>query len=333
MNLYNKYRPKKFADIIGGLQHQAIRILQHKISSGVLPPAILLSGPSGVAKTTIARIYAATILCSTPNKGTYIEPCGTCTSCISIWNETGYELIDGSVDTGIDAMREFLSKLSFRPLSGKSKIVLFDEMHNLSKQAQESLLTTVENPPSHLVLMFCTTDPRKVLKTLKTRCLQLSLESPKRQNTGELLLKIAKLEHTTLSDDEIIKNIKSWESVREAINELEILLSGGRIVEDNTSEDSPEKQLAKIIPDGELPKTRKALDHLQQLLTSVRSLQTARAFILEYTHSKLLSSMSDPTNKSKVKRYIEIIKLLSKRDDTSLPCTLTVDILEAIRIQ
>ncbi|MEG0374044.1 MAG: DNA polymerase III subunit gamma/tau, partial [Raoultibacter sp.] len=166
--LYRKYRPQIFEDVVG--QEHIERTIKNSIEQDKVSHAYLFTGPRGTGKTTTARLLAKALLCE---KGPTAEPDGTCTNCTEIANGTHpdvYEL-DAASRTGVENVREeIIGRVQFAPTRGRSKVYIIDEVHMLSTAAFNALLKTLEEPPSHVVFILCTTDPQKVPETIHSRC-------------------------------------------------------------------------------------------------------------------------------------------------------------------
>ena len=166
--LYRKYRPSTFADVVG--QEHIERTLKNAIEQDKVSHAYLFCGPRGTGKTTTARILAKALMCE---KGPTIEPDGTCEECQAIAQGTHpdvYEL-DAASRTGVENVREeIISRVSYAPTRGTWKVYIIDEVHMLSTAAFNALLKTIEEPPSHVVFILCTTDPQTVPETILSRC-------------------------------------------------------------------------------------------------------------------------------------------------------------------
>ena len=170
-SLYRKYRPLTFESVVG--QQHIVSTLQHAVTEGRLSHAYLFCGPRGTGKTTMARILAKALLCQKAHGGHGCMPDGTCPECEAIAEGAHpdvYEL-DAASRTGVDSVREeIINSVNFAPVRGNYKVYIIDEVHMLTTQAFNALLKTLEEPPSHVVFVLCTTDPQKLLDTILSRC-------------------------------------------------------------------------------------------------------------------------------------------------------------------
>lgn len=175
-SLYRKYRPLTFESVVG--QQHIVSTLEHAVAEGRLSHAYLFCGPRGTGKTTMARILAKALLCEKAEGAraagaTGCSPDGTCPECTAIAEGTHpdvYEL-DAASRTGVDNVREeIINSVSFAPVRGAYKVYIIDEVHMLTTQAFNALLKTLEEPPSHVIFVLCTTDPQKILETILSRC-------------------------------------------------------------------------------------------------------------------------------------------------------------------
>src|SRR3954454_10774918 len=171
--LARKWRPRNFAELTG--QEHVVTALSNALAHGRLHHAYLLTGTRGVGKTTIARILAKSLNCE---KGVSATPCGECAACMDIDAGRFVDLLelDAASNTGIDNMREILDNARYAATAGRYKVYLIDEVHMLSKQAFNSMLKTLEEPPEHVKFVLATTDPQKIPVTVLSRCLQFNLK-------------------------------------------------------------------------------------------------------------------------------------------------------------
>ena len=175
--IYRKYRPKIFSEIVG--QENIVRTLTNAISMGIVSHAYLFYGSRGTGKTTTARLLAKALNCTdkqqtTNNKQqtTNYEPCNQCASCVEINENRAMDLIeiDAASNRGIDEMRNLKEGINIVPAKSKHKVYIIDECHQLTKEASNALLKTLEEPPPYAIFILCTTEYSKVLPTIVSRC-------------------------------------------------------------------------------------------------------------------------------------------------------------------
>lgn len=174
--LARKYRPATLTQLVG--QDALVRTLTNAFKSGRVAQAYMLTGVRGVGKTTTARIIAKAMNCTAPGvDGPTPEPCGVCDSCVAIAEDRHMDVLemDAASHTGIDDIREIIDGVRYRPVSGRAKVYIIDEIHMLSEKAFNALLKTLEEPPEHALFVFATTDIRKVPVTILSRCQRFDL--------------------------------------------------------------------------------------------------------------------------------------------------------------
>ncbi len=165
--LYRKYRPQDFDEVVG--QEAIVRTLKNAISSGQVRQAYLFAGPRGTGKTSLARILAKGLNCV---QGPTPTPDKVCNACVTIASGTSLDVVemDAASQRGIDDIREIRERVVLQPAEGRYKVYILDEAHQLTDAAWNALLKLIEEPPPHLVFVFCTTDLSKVLPTVRSRC-------------------------------------------------------------------------------------------------------------------------------------------------------------------
>ncbi len=181
--LATRYRPKSFATLTG--QQHVTKVLRQALADRQVPQQLLFSGGSGLGKTTVARILAAALLCEAP-MGTRdrADACGKCESCLDVLTPGRHHPdvieFDAASNGGKDEIREIAARAQLVPLRGPVKVYIIDEAHGLSGAGGQAFLKLLEEPPAHVVFMLCTTDPQKMLKTNRGRCVEFELLTPNR---------------------------------------------------------------------------------------------------------------------------------------------------------
>lgn len=164
--LYRKYRPTNFDEVVG--QIHIIQTLKNAIVQNRIAHAYLFCGPRGTGKTSIAKIFAKTLNCTNSQDA----PCGVCENCKMAANGSHPDIIeiDAASNNGVDEVRNLIDKVKYAPMQGKYKIYIIDEVHMMTSGAFNALLKTIEEPPAHVIFIFATTEPNKVLPTIISRC-------------------------------------------------------------------------------------------------------------------------------------------------------------------
>lgn len=223
--LARKWRPKQFSELIG--QPHIVRTLQNSLLQGRIAQAYLLAGTRGVGKTTVARIFAKAIRCE--NLSREANPCNVCKSCIDMDSQSSMDImeIDGASHNGVESIRSLIDNVQYLPTSGKYKVYVIDEVHMLSVSAFNALLKTLEEPPAHVIFIFATTDPEKLLKTVLSRCQRLDFRNVQEDILIEHVKNISKTENIHFESENLIRELANLGkgSVRDTLSLLDQLLS------------------------------------------------------------------------------------------------------------
>jgi len=195
-----KYRPQTFGDVSS--QEFVTDTLKNAIKTGKIAHAYILSGPRGVGKTTIARIFAKALNCKNPKDG---EPCNECESCIEITKGTHPDVfeLDAASNRGIDDVRAIQDAAKFYPIKGKKKFFIVDEVHMLTGAAFNAMLKILEEPPEYLVFILATTNPEKVPQTILSRCQRYILKRIKIEEIIANIKEIAKEEKIKIDEESL----------------------------------------------------------------------------------------------------------------------------------
>jgi DNA polymerase III subunit gamma/tau len=200
--LARKYRPKSFTEMVG--QEHVVQALSNALTTQRLHHAYLFTGTRGVGKTTVSRILAKSLNClgADGQGGITASPCGVCAACTAI--DSGrfidYTELDAASNRGVDEVQQLLEQAVYKPVQGRFKVFMIDEVHMLTNTAFNAMLKTLEEPPEYLKFVLATTDPQKVPVTVLSRCLQFNLRPMAPETIYEHLVKVMAAESVT-SDD------------------------------------------------------------------------------------------------------------------------------------
>ena len=217
---YLKYRPQTLEDLdLDSVREQLKKI----VSSGNIPHALLFAGPKGTGKTSAARIMAKIVNCESKN-----APCNKCQPCLSIMKGNNIDVIelDAASNRGIDDVRTLRETIKLSPASAKKKIYIIDEAHMLTLEASNALLKTLEEPPDHVLFILATTNPEKLIETIRSRTTLIAFHKASPEETVRSLTNVVRGEKLKI-DKEILLSISKMSdgSFRDAVKTLEQLVS------------------------------------------------------------------------------------------------------------
>ncbi|MEZ5142516.1 MAG: DNA polymerase III subunit gamma/tau [Acidimicrobiales bacterium] len=262
-SLYRRYRPRRFAEVRG--QDHLVRALQNAVRDGRVGHAYLFSGPRGTGKTSTARILAKVLNCEAPADG---EPCGECPSCLAIDAGTSFDVheLDAASNNGVEAVRDLIAKASLGT-PGRTKVYILDEVHMLSTAASNALLKTLEEPPDHVVFVLATTDPQKVLPTIRSRTQHFEvhlLPAAELEALVDHVITDAGLDVAPDARDYVLR--AGAGSARDTLSALDQVVAAGGVLEDTSALD----ELVEALCDRD---TARALVAVERAVGSGRSLR------------------------------------------------------------
>lgn len=234
--LARKYRPKTFSEMVG--QEHVVQALTNALEQQRLHHAYLFTGTRGVGKTTVSRILAKSLNCQGPdgNGGITATPCGVCQACVDIdaGRFVDYTELDAASNRGVDEVQSLLEQAVYKPVQGRFKVFMIDEVHMLTGHAFNAMLKTLEEPPEYLKFVLATTDPQKVPVTVLSRCLQFNLRPMAPETVQEHLARVLEQEAVP-SDAQALRLLSraARGSMRDALSltDQAIAFGGGQLRE------------------------------------------------------------------------------------------------------
>lgn len=227
--LARKWRPKNFTEVVG--QEHILTALSNGLSENRLHHAYLFSGTRGVGKTSIARLFAKGLNCL---QGITADPCGECAHCKAVEEGNFIDLIeiDAASRTKVEDTRELLDNVQYKPVQGRYKVYLIDEVHMLSRNSFNALLKTLEEPPEYVKFLLATTDPQKLPITILSRCLQFNLKALEQLQISRHLNAVLSRENIPFETAALDKLAKAAQgSIRDSLSltDQAIAMSNGNI--------------------------------------------------------------------------------------------------------
>ena len=333
MTYYLKYRPQSLEELD---QKNVRESLIEIVKSGNIPHALLFAGPKGTGKTSAARILAKIINCEqlsnqvTNNKQTVIEPCNECDQCTSIAKGQNIDVIelDAASHRGIDDVRLIRDAVKLSPALAKKKVYIIDEAHMLTTEASNALLKTLEEPPDHVVFILATTNPEKLIDTIRSRVTKIPFKKASIEEIKSTLTKIEKAEKIKISDEvktEIAKMADG--SFRDATKILEQAVSEGKdLTADNLSMIFSQgvfdpNEFLQILKNKD---TKKAIENIERDVENGVSVKDMIRLLTDSLRNMLLAEYGLGNSEVKIFDRDESIKLINLLTDASVKLPFSV---------
>ncbi len=254
-SLYRRFRPGTFGEVRG--QEHVVLASRNAVRDHRVAHAYLFSGPRGTGKTSTARILAKALNCDDLQDG---EPCGRCVSCVEIAKGTSLDVheLDAASNNGVEAMRDLVAHAALGT-PGRQKVYIVDEVHMLSTAASNALLKTLEEPPAHVVFVLATTDPQKVLPTIRSRTQHFEFRLLAAGTLAELLAQVRDDAGIELPDEAIEVAVRRGRgSARDALSFLDQVIAS-----DVVDDDLPElDEVVEALAERDVGRALSSVDHL-----------------------------------------------------------------------
>lgn len=301
--LYRKYRPKLFSDVVG--QEYTTLALKNSIISGKLAHAYLFAGSRGTGKTSCAKIFSKALNCENPNNG---EPCGKCQSCLAIENGDTTDVIemDAASNRGIDDIRRIIEEVNFVPSSLKYKVYIIDEVHELSNDAFNALLKTLEEPPEYVKFILATTEPQKLLATILSRCQRFDFRRIEPSKIAERLKEVSEKEDIDITDEAALFIARMSDgALRDALSILDSCASSGKTITEETAAKaaglSELHKISEIVSAAADKDTETALRAVAELYAGSCDMQVLLEELIRYFRNMMITLS--------VKNYSDMVAL------------------------
>ena len=277
-SLYRRFRPSTFAGVRG--QDHVVLALRNAVRDGRVAHAYLFSGPRGTGKTSTARILAMALNCTDLQDG---EPCGVCPSCVEIARGSSLDVheLDAASNNGVEAMRDLVARAALGT-PGRQKVYIVDEVHMLSTAASNALLKTLEEPPPHVVFVLATTDPQKVLPTIRSRTQHFEFRLLGPEVLNDLLDQVRREAGLDVPDEALALAVRRGRgSARDALSVLDQVVAS-----DSVDDDLPE--LDEIVESLAERDAGRALAAVAQLVSAGYSPQQLAGDLLDHLRQGFL---------------------------------------------